>query len=258
MILKRILLLLTLLSSVSFVNAEPIKIKTVESYIENPNGRKSFNNDHTVVFEVDTLKMTLAVKSVISDRSYKMTSRPTIITRDNGKTIKFEVSDASLTKKYSIFIPNPLVGNKITVREVMTTKSRELPAAIYYTDNYTSDDYPTNYTTKYVSTHFHDINKTGPMLDNKCFIGISDTAILIGDLDGTEYNKSLLVTSVEDTSIPSIGEKQKTYHCQIKDEEYIFTVNYPDSEYSTPVFELTRLIYGDPVITIIYSGDFIK
>lgn len=256
--MKRILFFLTLSFTIFLLNADALKIKTVESYNENSNGRKTFNNDHTIVFEVDTIGRTLIVKSVLGERSYKMNSRPSIISSDRGRTIKFDVPDASLTRKYSIFIPDPLAGNKISVREIIATKTRELPASIYYTDKFTSDGTPLTYTTKYVSTHFHDINETGPMLDNKCAIGLSDTAILIGDLDGTNYGKMLLVTSVEDVSNPSIGKKQKIYYCMLTDEEYIFTVNYPDNEYSTPIFELTRIVYGKPVTTIIYSGDFIK
>lgn len=236
------------------VKGNPIKIKTVKSYIENSSGKRTFNNDNTVIFEIDTIQKTLSVKSVISNRTYNMIETPTIINRNNSKTIKFEVKDASIIKKYVVNIPNPLIGNSISVKETMSTSSRDLLPIYYYTDKYSSDN---TYTTRYISKHFHDVNETSPILDKKCSIGVSDTAILIGDLDDTSENKMLLVTSVEDISNPTNLEKQKKYHCQLKGEDYTFIVKFPNDEYSTPIFELTRLVYGKPVVTTIYSGDFI-
>ena len=230
--------------------AAPIKIKTVQSYVETPTLGKSYKEE-TVVFEVDTLTKTLVVKSVLTTLNYKMTNFYPTINKETMTLIKFDVAvGKTMTKKYAIRIPKPLAGNKITVRETMVTASREMPSTTYITETYDKDPH---YETKYISMYFHDIKETSPTSSHRCSIMFNERVVMIADYEGTNEMHMFQVYSVENSST----SKEKTYHCKGNEGDFLFKVTEVKNEYSTPVFRLTRLIDGKPVVTTEYFGDFI-
>ena len=231
--------------------AAPIKIKTVLSYVETPTLGKSYQ-EKTVVFEVDTLAKTLVVKSVLTTSNYKMTNFHPTINNEKVTLIKFDVEvGKTMTKKYVIRIPKPLAGNKITVRETMVTASREMPSTTYMTDTYDQDPH---YETKYISMYFHDIKETSPTSSHRCSVMFNESVVMIADYEGTSEMRMLQVYSVENPST----DKEKRYHCKGNEGDFLFEVTDAKNEYSTPVFRLTRLIDGKPVVTTEYFGDFIE
>ena len=251
---KRNLVILAILTILPItMMAEPIKIKTVQSYVETPTLGKSYNEEMTVVFEVDTIQKTLIVKNVVGTKEYKMSQFYPTINCEKVTIIKFDVSEGNaMDKKYVINIPKPLDGKKITVKETMLTSTREFPPTVYSTHTFASDSSRSGFRTKYLSKHFHDINQTTPTMDHKCTISYSDTVVAIGDLDGTDEMHLLMVTEINDT------KGKKSYRCETKGEQYLFELINRGSKDSTPIFKLTRLVDNTPVITTEYFGDILE
>ena len=249
--MKRILFITLLAFLPLFLMAEPIKIKTVQSYVETPTLGKTYKEE-TVVFEVDTIERTLVVKTVMNTLNYTMSEFYPTVNNDKFTIIKFEVkAGGTMTKKYVVRIPKPLAGNKISVRETMATATREMPSTTYLTDDYEDGSH---FDTKYISKYFHDTKDTSPTLDHRCGISYSDNAVMIADFDGTSEMRMLQVYSVDRPS----GTKGKVYHCKGSEGDFLFEVSEPQGEYSTPIFRLTRLVEGKPVVTTEYFGDFIE
>ncbi|MCH5230770.1 MAG: hypothetical protein J1F43_03140 [Muribaculaceae bacterium] len=243
----------------NFCNAEVLKIRTIESYILSPTFGKTDFNDKTVIFELDTLNQTLDIKSVIGKNKYTISNYGSSINKSGDKIIRFEVKEGDImTKKYVITIPPILTGNIIQVKETMSTPRREMFPTVYSTDKYFGENDPKAYITKYLDKYFHEIKETTPMMDNKCSISYSDQAVMIADLEGTNEMHILLVTSKEDTSVPIYDKIQTIYHCETDDEQYLFIVDEPENDDNIPTFHLTRLVYGEPVVTTTYFSDIIN
>lgn len=251
--LRHFLLLLVVFLGIS-TNAQTFRT-SVEKFT--PASRGSYRNPAQVdynsyKFFVDTIGRKITRTNAFGSVVYNIESKNPIQYNNNGYSRSFRIKfKDSMNGTMTFYVSKDKI--RITQRMYLVSRGETREFGYYeYTGNLSGNEIDT----KYLSTHFEDINQTTPIEEHPCTFNFGDNFISVFDSRGTDEMK--LLTFSETPIVFENAEYNSTmYKCPVSgkpDESYTVTINRPKNEDKAIVITISHNVYDSPVYTKTYSS----